>query len=379
MAIKCVRNHGKKVWLTRIAFHGKRRARLWENREEAKAAEVELLQELTQEADQEKEEAALPVTLALLCDAYVLDLEARGKAPDSIVRAKDTTKRLADFFGPRMEKPFSMTEEELYVYRAWRMRQWAKRGKKANDGTRALLPGTAKASTVNRDLRTVRAMLKRAMPGFRFPTGVFLAEAATRVRWLKQEDEILIFATMPSPFGDIARLAAITMMRMWEIQTLRREHVDLAQGVVTLPRTKTVPRHVVLSAGARMILARALETSKGEYIFPRPDGRPYSRVHIGRIWRKAAHAAGLTDFHFHDLRHHGATMALNAGYSASIVMALGGWKTEAMMRRYAAVTDKTLRPAAEAVSGSEVMGGGGSYAIQRRTQETAFRTQPEDR
>jgi hypothetical protein len=34
------------------------------------------------------------------------------------------------------------------------------------------------------------------------------------------------------------------------------------------------------------------------------------------------------------------------------VMALGGWKTERMMRRYAAITDQTLRAAAEAVSGA---------------------------
>jgi len=33
-------------------------------------------------------------------------------------------------------------------------------------------------------------------------------------------------------------------------------------------------------------------------------------------------------------------------------MQLGGWKTEKMMRRYAAVTDQTLRAAAEAVSGT---------------------------
>ncbi len=74
-------------------------------------------------------------------------------------------------------------------------------------------------------------------------------------------------------------------------------------------------------------------------------------MRVGEIWRKAARAAGLRDFHFHDLRHHGATMALNAGFTAPVVMALGGWKTERMMRRYAAVTDKTLRAAAEAVSG----------------------------
>ena len=47
-----------------------------------------------------------------------------------------------------------------------------------------------------------------------------------------------------------------------------------------------------------------------------------------------------------------ATMALNRGFSAPIVQALGGGKTERMMRRYAAVTDQTLR-AAETVSGNE--------------------------
>jgi hypothetical protein len=46
-------------------------------------------------------------------------------------------------------------------------------------------------------------------------------------------------------------------------------------------------------------------------------------------------------------------MALNKGFTAPIVMALGGWKTERMMGRYAAVTDATLRAAAEAVSGAE--------------------------
>jgi hypothetical protein len=43
-------------------------------------------------------------------------------------------------------------------------------------------------------------------------------------------------------------------------------------------------------------------------------------------------------------------MALNAGFTAPIVMALGGWRSERMMRRYAAVTDETLRRAAEAVA-----------------------------
>jgi integrase len=110
---------------------------------------------------------------------------------------------------------------------------------------------------------------------------------------------------------------------------------------------------LILSAEAQKLLRGQLEHHKGVWVFPSPDGRPYSRVDVSRVFRKAARAAGLKDFTFHDLRHHGATMALNRNFSAPIVQALGGWKTERMMKRYAAVTDQTLRAAAEAVSGAE--------------------------
>jgi integrase len=142
-------------------------------------------------------------------------------------------------------------------------------------------------------------------------------------------------------------------MRLSEIRTLRREHVHLEQGVVMLPRAKAGARPVILSAEAQKILRAQLEAHESEWVFPGPRGGPYERSYVGRVFRKAARAGGLRDFHFHDLRHHGATMALNRGFTAPIVMALGGWKTERMMRRYAAVTDQTLRAAAEAVSGSE--------------------------
>ena len=60
----------------------------------------------------------------------------------------------------------------------------------------------------------------------------------------------------------------------------------------------------------------------------------------------------MLDSHFHDLRHHGTTMALREGYTVPIVMALADWSTQRMMRPYPAVSDQALR-AAEALSGSE--------------------------
>jgi integrase len=195
-------------------------------------------------------------------------------------------------------------------------------------------------------------MLKRARPDFRFRAGAFFPEDETRVRWLRPDEEILVLETMPSPFRKIAKLAALTLMRLSEIRTMRRDMVHLEQGVVLLPQAKAGARPVILNEAARKIVQEQLEGHAGEWVFPNADGRPYDRGLVSKHFRRAARAAGLRDFRFHDLRHHGATMALNAGYSSPIVMALGGWKTERMMRRYAAVTDPTLRAAAEAVSGN---------------------------
>ena len=197
-------------------------------------------------------------------------------------------------------------------------------------------------------------MLKRGRPDFRFPAGAFYPEDETRVRWLRPEEELLVLETMDAPFRGIAKLAALTMMRLSEVRLLRRDMVHLAQGVILLPRAKGGARAVMLSGQAQKLLRGQLDALTGEWVFPNPDGRPYTRNLVSKKFRRAARAAGLRDFRFHDLRHHGATMAINANFSAPIVQALGGWKTERMMRRYAAVTDPTLRAAAEAVAGHEV-------------------------
>jgi integrase len=66
----------------------------------------------------------------------------------------------------------------------------------------------------------------------------------------------------------------------------------------------------MLSEGARKILQAQIEAHEKPWVFPTPEGVPYSRIHVSRVFRKAARAAGLKDFHFHDLHHHGATMAM---------------------------------------------------------------------
>lgn len=355
MSVRQVKVHGRKVWQARVAFQGLRGSRVCTSRDAAKLAQSELLQELKRRAGQAEEVGLAPATLRQLFDAYAEDLEARGKGDETIARAVQTRSVIGALMPDLLAKPVSrITEADIFALRRARAEQpcFTPRPKDP-ERKPSRPPAPAKASTINREFRTLRAMLKRVRPDFHFPAGAFFPEDETRVRWLRPEEEVLVLETMPEPFRTIAKLAALTLMRLSEIRLMRREMVHLEQGVVLLPRAKGGARAVMLSGQAQKLLRGQLEEHEGEWVFPNAAGRPYTRNLVSKKFRRAARAAGLRDFHFHDLRHDGATRALNAGVTAPILMQLGEWKTERMMRRYAAVTDASLRKAAEAVAGNE--------------------------
>jgi len=334
VSVRQIRVGKRKVWQARVAFRSLRRSTLRATKGEAREAEAGLLQDLRRRAGELTAVGRVPATLRALFEAYTQDLENRGKSEETVGRASQTATVIERLVPDLLTKSVAaLTEADIFRFRQAREAQgW-------------------KPSTINRDLRTLSAMLRKARPDFRFPRNAFYPEDDTRVRWLTEDQEDKLFISLPSPIREIAELAALTLMRRGELLRLRREDVDLDQGVVLLPRAKTGPRPVVLSEAASAILEAQLGKHERSWVFPNPDGGPYSGVHVSRVFRNATRRLGLRDFHFHDLRHHGATRALNAGFSAPIVMQLGGWKTERMMRRYAAVTDATLRRAAEAVSG----------------------------
>jgi integrase len=354
MAIKKITVNGRRVWQARVALRGLRKSTIRATREEARDAEAELVRELKARVGKAEQEGQAPATLRQLLEFYQLDMKARGRGDESASRAEYTRRSIEAVCPEFLTTPVSrIGDAEIFAFRNGRARE-GRTVYDLVDGKKVPRKVPAKPSTINRDLRTLRAALKKARPDYRFPGGAFFKEDETRVRWLRPEEELLVLEAMPSPFREIAKLAALTLMRMSEIRLLRWADVHLEQGVILLPQAKAGARPVILSAAARKVLQGQLQESGGkELVFPGPKGRPYSREQIGKVFRRFSRGAGLKDFHFHDLRHHGATMALNAGFTAPIVMALGGWKTERMMRRYAAVTDATLRRAAEAVSGNE--------------------------
>lgn len=130
------------------------------------------------------------------------------------------------------------------------------------------------------------------------------------------------------------RLAAVTGLRIGEIQSMRWDEIDFESGLVVLPKTKTGRRIHTLPSAALALLA---DTPRiGACIIPgrKPD-RPLDYRAIQRHWAQACKVAGIKGARLHDLRRTIMTEAAALGVGAHLLRDMVGHKTTAMADRYA--------------------------------------------
>jgi len=131
---------------------------------------------------------------------------------------------------------------------------------------------------------------------------------------------------------------------------------------VTRERRRGVPRCEIVDTkngtsrvlyfpgeAGRLLSEMRASAAFSRFVFARPgdgpDQVPTFPDHAFRYWRDKA---GLSDVRFHDLRHTWACEMLDSGATLAQLMILGGWKTAAMVRRYAARAQRHGSDAAEA-------------------------------
>jgi integrase len=170
-------------------------------------------------------------------------------------------------------------------------------------------------------------------------------EPRGRVRFLDDDErDRLLTACRASANPDLypaVILALSTGARPQEVLGLRWPQVDLGRRVATLHETKNGERRILPLAGPALDLlrdrskVRRLDT---DLVFPgrRQPGKP---VDLRTPFLTALKAAGITDFHWHDLRHTAASyLAMNGASLAEIAEVLGH-KTLAMVKRYAHLSE----------------------------------------
>jgi len=170
-------------------------------------------------------------------------------------------------------------------------------------------------------------------------------EGPGRVVYLAAEEkDALIRACGKSPLQElslIVMLALTTGMRRGEILALRWPDIDLARGSIVIHKTRNRERRAVPIMPAVLALlgkhsqVRHLQT---DLVFA-AAGKTRA-IRSERAFRNAVRDARLGNFRFHDLRHTAASyLAMNGATTADIATLLG-YKTLAMVKRYAHVSDQ---------------------------------------
>ena len=206
-------------------------------------------------------------------------------------------------------------------------------------------------STVDRMMRTVSAVLHKCAV-WRYlehaPKVPMYGEPEAEPRFLTPQQFKKLCAELPPHLELAARFAVLTLLRMRAQSRLTWDRVDLAGKRAWVPREQMKGGKTFgfpLSPEAIAVLREARKLIPGDRVFGQEN------FHTA-AFRKAAKRAGLEGLRWHDLRHTGASWAVQRGVTLPELMALGDWKSYRMVLRYAHLAPQNAASAARAVGTS---------------------------
>lgn len=202
--------------------------------------------------------------------------------------------------------------------------------------------GVAPATT-NRTLEVLRSVLRMALKRNwikALPPIEFLDEPDVRIRWITPEEadqliQELTKSKRTEALAELVRFSLATGLRESNVTGLEWSRVDLERRVLWVEGYQSKNGsafNLPLSAEAILVLRR----QQGKH--PRWVFTYYGkRVKRGntKAFKAALKRAGISNFRWHDLRHTWASWHIQNGTPIPVLQQLGGWKTLAMVMRYA--------------------------------------------
>lgn len=199
-----------------------------------------------------------------------------------------------------------------------------------------------KHATVNRHLATIKHMFTKAVEWDmveedslkRVRKVKMLEENNRRMRFLSSSECSSLVGNCDKHLRPIVITALNTGMRKSEILNLKWDDVDLKHNLITVRNTKNgEPRRIAINGTLRDTLSSIVRRLDVPFVFfDNATGKSYGNVN--KSFSSACRRSGITDFHFHDLRHTFASQLVMAGIDLTTVRELMGHKTMAMTLRY---------------------------------------------
>ena len=117
-------------------------------------------------------------------------------------------------------------------------------------------------------------------------------------------------------------------MRRGELLSLAWEGVNLDLRVAHLDMTKNGSKRDVPLSSDAITLLRSLPHDISGNVFP------LTVASLRGLWNRACRRAGITDLHFHDLRHEATSRFFEKGLNVMEVATITGHKDLRMLQRY---------------------------------------------
>ncbi len=361
------RTRGKPVW--KIIYTGLDERTHWEstnatNRKEAR----ELLVLKESELARAKAQGVSPEMLRPKLFAEFVDSEflPHSKATNTLNTYRGDVSRVnnlkAHFGAMTLKQIGSGTVQKWFDSRAQ---------EKSAKTERPLRP-----ASVNKELMALSAIfregLKRGYVDRNPVEGIkTLPPRNERVRWLALEEEGRLIVACAPHLRPIVLTALHTGMRLGEILRLRWADVDFQNRQIRVDFSKNhKPRFIPINDTLLGVL-QGLAPSDASWGVSRPvfengdTGKAFKD--IGSAFEAACRRAGLTDFHFHDLRHCFGSKLVQAGRPLLEVAALLGHGSLKMSMRYAHLSPNNLRDAVAVLAKS-------GESVARALQNTPVRS-----
>jgi integrase len=172
------------------------------------------------------------------------------------------------------------------------------------------------------------------------------------VRYLLDEEEPRLLAECKGAQEYLRSLIIVavgTGMRRGDMLTLKKERVDFQRSVILVPNSKTGKFYQVpMNPEVRdVMLCLVRQNPESEFVFINPQtGEPY--VEIKKSFAEVCKRAGISNLHWHDLRHTFGTRMAEAGHSEATISGLMGHSDPKTTRRYTHGTEAAKRAAVEA-------------------------------
>ncbi len=219
------------------------------------------------------------------------------------------------------------------------------------DKIRSVKLNEVSKATTNRYLALIRSILIRSRDEWEWidkvPKIRLFKESNCRERSLTFDQVKRLMHELPTHQRETVMFALATGLRQRNVLELEWSQVNLALRHAWIHASQSKNRKPIaipLNDTAIHVLQRQIgkhETRVFTYA-----GKPLKAANT-RAWGNALKRAGITDFRWHDLRHTWATWQRQAGTPTHELQRLGGWRTGAMVERYAHLAPESLAFAAQ--------------------------------